>query len=362
MSPFRSFLKNVSFLNAALLILLAVYLAYNLLPLVAIFLQFILKVLTPFLLAFVLYYLSRPIVDHLRKRTSIYVAIVIVYILLIVFLVLAVGTIYPIIASQEDLIKSTSNYLVKLNEKFASIFDYFHYQVKLPEELKTAISKSFTNLNTLLISSATYFLSTFTEFILSFGLALFILFYLLKDDKIIYQRIIDHVPEKYYQYVKTMLGDFDDALGIFIYGRVFIALITGALLFLAFLAIGLDYPVVLAIISFVFYIIPTLGSFLAAILPLIVGFSKSNFMGLEVLIVMTLASFVESFFLFPHIMGQLYIHPLTMVFILLVGGALFGMIGLLCATPAYVLLKIFVIETHAFLKKPDKSASKDIKA
>ena len=65
---------------------------------------------------------------------------------------------------------------------------------------------------------------------------------------------------------------------------------------------------------------------------------------------MGLAIFLERFLVTPQVMGkELYIHPVMIILILLVAGYLFGILGLLFGTPAYVLCKIFVVQTYHFL-------------
>lgn len=70
-------------------------------------------------------------------------------------------------------------------------------------------------------------------------------------------------------------------------------------------------------------------------------------MVIKLIIVWTIVQLVEGKFISPQIMGRnLRVHPITIIFIILTSGNLFGVVGILLAVPGYALLKVFV--THAF--------------
>ena len=70
-------------------------------------------------------------------------------------------------------------------------------------------------------------------------------------------------------------------------------------------------------------------------------------MVLKVGIIWTIVQLVEGKFISPQIMGKsLSIHPITIIFVLLTAGALFGVPGVILGIPGYALLKVLV--QHAF--------------
>ena len=73
----------------------------------------------------------------------------------------------------------------------------------------------------------------------------------------------------------------------------------------------------------------------------------STITGIEVSVVLFLATCIEGLWLTPGVMGlTLTIHPLTMILILFAGGYFFGIIGLLFITPLYATVKMLVIELY----------------
>lgn len=348
-------LNSPVFINLVILVLLAVYVGSSVLPGIESALKFVLTILTPFFLGIFLYYLLRPLVQFLQRKMNINLAIAIAYLVLALFVTFVGFFIYPAIQKQFDLLFESGS-LSRLDPLNFRELNLFHHQFIIPEEVRTVLSNYFNLLINLFVNNFSYFVSAITTVLLTMVVSLFILFYLLKDDKKIYDGFISLIPKKYVAYTEGLMSDFDDILLHFISGRFIISLIVSLFLLIGFLSIGISYPFVLTLVSFIFYIIPTIGCFIAMILPLIIGFTTSPLMGVEVLVICGIAAILEGFLITPQVLGKaLYIHPLTIILVLLSGGLLYGILGLLFATPIYVMLKIFCIRTYElFRESPQK--------
>lgn len=102
-----------------------------------------------------------------------------------------------------------------------------------------------------------------------------ILYYMLKDDYKLSPKLQGLIPRKYRKEGQEMFGDIDSALSSFIVTRVVLNVVLGIMLYIGFLIIGLPYSLLLAVISVPLNFIPYVGSFLAAIPVIIVGFIES---------------------------------------------------------------------------------------
>lgn len=118
-------------------------------------------------------------------------------------------------------------------------------------------------------------------------------------------------------------------------------------MYLGYLIIGLKYSLVLAIVAAFTSIVPYLGPVIAITPALIVTFVTSPGMLLKMIIVWTIVQLIEGKFISPQIMGKsLNIHPITIIFVILTAGNLFGVMGIILAVPGYAVLKVIV--THLF--------------
>lgn len=116
---------------------------------------------------------------------------------------------------------------------------------------------------------------------------------------------------------------------------------------IGFKIVGLEYSVTLGIFAGFMNLIPYLGSFLAMIPAVLIALATSPKMLVAVLIVFALEQFIEGRFVSPLVLGsQLDIHPVTIIFVLLTAGKLFGVVGVILGVPGYAAIKVVV--THIF--------------
>jgi predicted PurR-regulated permease PerM len=189
--------------------------------------------------------------------------------------------------------------------------------------------------------------SIITSFVIVIVTAPIILYYLLKESEHIPNSILHIIPRRYRKDGREVISEIDAALSGFIVGRVIITCLLGVLLYIGFMIIGLPYALLLAVIATVLNIIPYIGQFLGAIPCLIVAFIDAPSMIIWVIVVTVIAQQIESSFLSPHIYGKrLDIHPLTTVILLLVAGDIVGILGIILAIPAYMVVKIIVVRIY----------------
>jgi predicted PurR-regulated permease PerM len=139
------------------------------------------------------------------------------------------------------------------------------------------------------------------------------------------------------------------ALGSYIRGQFIVSLCIGVLAYIGYLIIGMPYPLLMAGFVSLFDIIPYLGPFFGALPALIVASTISWKMVMLVVIVNTLCQSMESNVLSPQVVGRsMHMHPLTIIFVLLVGGELAGVVGMILAVPFYAAMKVVVQHVFAY--------------
>lgn len=333
--------------NLVVLVLffLFIYLLHQVTPLLDAATSFFNSVFLPFFLSLVIYYAVRPFVHFLNKKMNILLSISIVYIILLGIIVFLVFFVYPKIIDE-------LNYLGKIDFKkitSLSFLQYFNLDPALMNQLKNTVLNFFTVGSKYISENFLVFLKFLATILLDICFVPFILFYLLKDDKKIYSSFTKIFSQRYRYKIRQVLSEIDNTLVDFINGRVIVAAILGTLLFFSFLIIGINFYYLLAFISFILFIIPSVGWILASIFPVIIGFSMSISMGVQVSIIMLAAAALEGAWLTPQILGiSMTIHPLTIIILLMVSGYFYGLTGLIFITPAYALLKIVASHLYYF--------------
>jgi predicted PurR-regulated permease PerM len=109
--------------------------------------------------------------------------------------------------------------------------------------------------------------------------------------------------------------------------------------------LGVPLPVTFGLIAGILNIVPYLGSIVGSLLPALVALTISPFKALLVLLLFAALNQVDGNLLRPLVMGRVVrLQPATMLISLLVLGSLLGVVGLLLAVPAAVVVATLIDE------------------
>jgi len=165
-------------------------------------------------------------------------------------------------------------------------------------------------------------------------------FYLLKDFPAVQRSLVSVLPR--YRGRRAYLTQVGQVFGGYVRGQLAISAISGVLVSVALVVLGMPFSLVIGLMAGVFNLVPTIGAILTYLfgaLIMLVFSTPTN--ALIVLAVLGAQAFIEQSILTPRIMGQsVGLHPVVIMASLLVAGTLFGFVGLLLAVPATALLAI----------------------
>lgn len=312
-------------------------------------------VMLPLLLTGVVYYLLSPIVDALeRRRVKRIYSITALYLLIICAVTLLVVAVIPFISNQFlSLVNNFPVYSKQLQEQFnVYLSSNFISQVQEtiafdPNEIMGQVSERATSILQGTWERLGSFVGTIKEIVLALITLPFILFYLLKDGRKLPGYILRFLPNRIQGRSLTVLSEMNNQVSSYIRGQIIVSFCIGVLLYIGYLIIGLEYSLTLAVIAACTAIVPYLGPAIAITPALIVAAVTSPIMLVKMIVVWTVVQLIEGKFISPQIMGKtLSIHPITIIFVILTAGNLFGIVGIVLAVPGYAVLK--VITTHLF--------------
>ncbi|MFD1888294.1 AI-2E family transporter [Paenibacillus wenxiniae] len=324
-------------------------------------------VILPIILSGILFYLFNPLVDFLeRHKVKRIYSIILLYILIIGILVLIISLVIPVIKSQIlELIGNIPTLYdqatVQIQKWLGSdVFQQIQQSLNVnPQELlktlsargEALFSSGFSGFAST-FSGIGGFLGTLTEVILSIVTVPFILFYLLKDGKKLPAYILQFIPVNLRGQTSEVMSEMNNKISSYIRGQIIVSFCIGILLYIGYNIIGLDYALVLAIIASFTSIVPYLGPAIAITPALIVALVTSPVMLLKMVVVWTVVQLIEGKLISPQIMGKsLKVHPITIIFVILTAGNLFGVVGILLAVPGYAVLKVVITHLFEWLKK-----------
>ena len=296
-------------------------------------LEFGAAVMLPVIISGLLYYLLNPIVDFLeRHRVKRIIAISIVFILIALLILWGLAVAIPAIQRQVlSFMKNLPDYLEKANMTIDDFLDN-----KVSPEIKPQLDEWTSQLSQNITSWASSFsaravnwvsnlIAVASQVIIALIIMPFIVFYLLRDGKNLKGQIIRFLPTKIRKSAGKVLSDVNTQLANYVRGQITVAIIVALMFILLFKIIGLRYAVTLGVTAGFLNLIPYLGSFVAMLPALVLGLVAGPEMFVKVVIVFIVEQTIEGRFVSPLVLGsQLNIHPITILFVLITSGSMFG--------------------------------------
>lgn len=344
--------KKIAKISYVLIIILALYVLIKLGKELGIFTAFVtlLKVISPLFIGLVIAWLFNPLIKWLgKKKIKRPIATVLVYLVFIGILALILGTIIPTLYDQiEDLVAIIPSISTKIkdwiNGSFSSLdgvsgIDIQSVRLTLIEKIEKFGTEMATDLPSNIVNTLSALFSGIGQILVGLIIGFFLL--LSFEDS---SSLIDFLPKKIKITTKELVGEVDGALRTYITGALLdcalIFVLSSILLYIA----GLKAPLLFGLFCGITNIIPYAGPYIGGAPAVIVGFSQGMTTGLISLIGICVIQFVEGNFLQPVILSKTTkLHPVTIIIGLLIFGYLWGMVGMILATPLIAAIKAVVL-------------------
>lgn len=305
------------------------------------------NVLLPFFLGGFFAYLLAPIVNKLQQKgfTRNHAILLVYTIVFGALLILGIIGFPKIISELTNMIKSLPVYTQEL-ENFVDKFQNNYSQYGIPPGIKSILDERIVKIEKQILDFIRLIISHLMNsfsYIITLIVTPVVAFYLLKDSKELKNDIESLIPKKYRSDVFALFRDMDDVISAYIRGHLLVCLIIGTLSGIAMYIIGIKYALVIGIIAGITEIIPYFGPIIGAVPAIIIGLFQSWQLSIKVVIVVFIIQQIESNIISPKIMGDsIGLYPLTIIFVILAGGHLYGIIGMLLAVPITAILKVIV--------------------
>lgn len=323
------------------------------LALFIVFLWLFSSILLPFVAGMALAYFLDPVADRMERwGLSRMMATTVILLSAIVCLVLALIIVIPLLVTQAaDFAQKLPGYITALQQLVADANSNY-----LPDWLKGQMASLKANLSRYVGEGASFIAGVFVQLWAS-GKALVdiisllvitpvVAFYLLLDwDKMV-GKLDSWVPRDWLPVVRRLAGDMNDAIAGFIRGQGTICLILAILYGTSLSLVGLNFGLLIGIVSGAVSFIPYLGSMLGLVLSVgvaLVQFWPDWHWVAAVAAIFFFGQFIDGYVLQPKLIGErVGLHPVWLMFALLAFGTLFGFVGLLVAVPASASIAVLV--------------------
>ena len=312
------------------------------------------SIITPIIVAYVFYYMLNPLVNFFSKKISRFSASLLAILVGVITILIVIIGVVPIIVEQtQNLITALPRYIEIIKGYLEEYSDNAYVQVVV-EYVNTNLNVS--KISERLISIATSVAQGVVSSISSTASVLvtmpFVLFFLLKDASQFNKFVISLLPKKFEKSVAETIDEIDDKVGSYIQGQMLVSLCIGVMLFIGYNVIGLHYAFSLATIAAFLSIVPYLGPAIAITPAMLVAASTSWVMVVKMLVVWGIVQFLEGNIISPNIMGRsMNMHPLTVIFVILIGVNISGVVGAILGIPVYSILKVLISKLLLSIKE-----------
>lgn len=307
--------------------------------------------LIPFVLSGFLFYLLRPIINYLQqKNINRSISVLVIYLGFAGVLVLFSILVWPTLRDQVLTFVDNAPHLVADLQQQLQLYQENRFWSKIipsESELYSRLTEYLNSLISVITDSISNFVGVISNVVIILATIPIILYYMLKEGSKLPYKLLHIIPRAYRKDGRAILKEIDTALSQFIVGRVLLNLILGVMMYIGFLIIDLPYALLLSLISAVLNLIPYVGALIATVPVVIVALTVSPSIAIWSVVIIVIAQQIQDNILSPVIYGkQLDIHPLTTVILLLIGAEFFGIMGVILAIPAYMVIKIILVHIY----------------
>ncbi|MBE0481163.1 MAG: AI-2E family transporter [Dehalococcoidia bacterium] len=326
-------------------------------------------ILLPFALGLILAYLLEPVISWIERKLPRFLKwhqagriIAIIFVALLILAVLGsfgyvvIGAIVDAVAALveaapqfiQDLIDTIQDWIGRLPEGLREPLEDFAGGAT--ETVIDAIQGAVANVFSFVADSI--------NLILGFAALPLVLYYLLKDSDKLSRGFYAAFPEWLRGYVRDIVRIIERVLGRYIRAELLMGFFVGLTAFLGLYFLGIPYAPALAALYGVGELIPVLGPWLTGAVAVLVTLAVAPEQIVWVLILYFGIQIFEGNVLAPKIQGEyMRIHPVFVLFLLVLGAYLAGFIGLILIVPLTATIVDIIKYLNAVARAEDEAGT-----
>lgn len=303
-------------------------------------------------ISLIISYVLNPFVNYLELRNIKRLwGVTLVYISLILVLALTWVLIFPpMIKEIKNLTNDLPVYFEQLNKLVNKVYNFYTNKMdNLPDgfsSIKDTLDSNVGNIQviaTKILSSITDYIFKIASKIIHILLIPVITFYFLKDKEYFKKKIITLIPRKHRKSLLLVCREINIVISSFIRGQLMVALFIGVTTTIGLYLLKIKFAFIIGFIAGIFNVIPYFGPIIGVIPAILFALLDNPIKVIWVTILFILIQQFEGDILTPKIVGKTVgIHPITVMMSILIGGSIFGILGMILAVPITAVLIILI--------------------
>ncbi|MCW3104523.1 MAG: hypothetical protein JWO09_2963 [Bacteroidetes bacterium] len=182
----------------------------------------------------------------------------------------------------------------------------------------------------------------------------FITFFLMKDERLIYNIVILLTPPKHIPAIRDIMHDTKKILTRYFIGIIIDMLFVATTIAIGLTFLGVNNALLIGIFAGIMNVIPYVGPLLGAGFAILIGVSGSLQLDFytqlvplieKIGLVFLITQLVDAFFIQPFVISNtVKAHPLEIFLVILIAGTFAGITGMIVAIPVYTIIRIIAKE------------------
>jgi len=308
--------------------------------------------LTLIIISALLAYILDPVASYLEYRgLSRLLATTILFILIAAFLVAMSYYFVPPLIGEISVLQNNLDSGAS-QQYISSIKDFVHDNLPFLSgvDIETKINSGLQKLTEGFLSVVGNLMSIITTLVV----IPFAVFFLLKDGQRMVKGLVSVVPNRYFEMTLNLIYKIDLQIGGYLRGQFIDAAIVGILSIIALALIHVEYFVIIGLFSGLANIIPYVGPIVgmaaASTVALVNG--GSTVQVVYIVVAFIIIQLLDNVIVQPLVVAKsVDLHPLTVIFVVIIGGQFFGLLGMLLAVPATGIIKVSSAEIWQAVRK-----------
>lgn len=308
----------------------------------------------PVILALILSFLLNSVVDCLvsfpkrwgKRQMPRSIAVLLSFVVAIFAIVLAaLFIVFPFIQEFDKFVIDLPG-LVRRIQFLLVVIEQQATAMELPDNVRDLLNQGIANMASFSVEMAKRILNAvfgFASQAVELVVVPVLTYYLLKDWRSLQSGLINAFSVQYRQQLQNVTNEMGSVISGYIRGQIVISIIMGILVFSGMYLLGVDYPLVLGLLATLTETIPIVGPIIGAIPAILLAYIAAPALAVKVIIFYILIQQIENHLIVPNIMGHtIDLHPILVVVSLLIGGHIYGVVGMMLAVPVTALLRVII--------------------
>lgn len=178
-------------------------------------------------------------------------------------------------------------------------------------------------------------------------------FFFLRDSRSIMKGLISLTPNRYFEMILDIYARVSWQLAHFVRGRILEALIIGVVVWVGLSFTDIRYTPILAVVAGATNLVPYIGPIIGMIPGLIIALVDlgmgGQFWWILCVYLLIAQVIVDNFILIPILISRVSnLHPLWVILAIIMGGKLYGVLGMIIGVPIASIINIIIIEIRRY--------------